>query len=40
MTQIKQMTTDLLFLLRGQWVNQKKEICGHLSDLCHLCAIT
>ena len=31
MTQIRQMTTDELFIATI--------ICGHLSYLCHLCAI-
>jgi hypothetical protein len=31
MTQIRQMTTDELFIATI--------ICGHLSYLCHLCAV-
>ena len=36
MTQITQMTTDLLF---SSMYEAKKEICGHLFNLCRLCAM-
>ena len=37
MTQIGQMTTDLLFLLRGQWVNQKKNKSVVICQICVIC---